>query len=242
MPYRWVVVLCTFLICLLLGIVIYGAYIEPSRLEIRHVWINDQEMGQALLNKVVLQVSDLHLRTMGANEFKVLKTIDALQPDLIFLTGDYVRWNGAYEAALGFLSKVKAKDGVWAVMGDYDYSNSRKSCLFCHKSVSEKPTAQHGVKFLRNSLDGIVTPNGPLWIGGVDGGRDSISFSEENVLFLKGKKPAIVLSHSPLVFDAIDNNQDILVLAGDTHGSQVPLPSWLWKLLGYKKNAKYEQS
>jgi predicted MPP superfamily phosphohydrolase len=223
------------------GIGIYGAFIEPSRLEIRHIWINDQGMGQALQSKIVLQVSDLHLNEPDNNETELLKTIEALQPDLIFLTGDYVRWNGRYEGALGFLARLKATDGVWAVMGDYDYSNAMKSCLFCHHAGSGKPTAQHRVKFLRNSLEKIVTPKGFLWIGGSDGGRDGISSSEGNISFLKGKEPVILLSHSPLIFDTLNNNQNVLILSGDTHGGQIPLPSWLWKFLGYKKNARYEQ-
>jgi predicted MPP superfamily phosphohydrolase len=221
--------------------VVYGAYLEPSSLEVHHVWINDHEMGQILKNKVVLQISDIHLRVAGANETRLLKTIETLQPDLVFLTGDYVRWNGDYGVALDFLAKVKAKDGAWAVMGDYDYSNSRKSCLFCHSPGSGKPTERHGIKFLRNSLDRFDTLAGLMWIGGVEKGRDDVSFSEQNLSLLKGKEPAIILSHSPLVFDLIDDNQNVLILAGDTHGGQIPLPSWLWRLLGYEKNARYEQ-
>jgi uncharacterized protein len=233
--------LCSFSFCFIIGIGIYGAYIEPSRLEVQHVWVNDNELGQMLREKVVLQISDVHLRAIGTNETRLLKTMQALRPDLVFLTGDYVRWNGDYEVALDFLAKVKAKDGAWAVMGDYDYSNSRKSCLFCHSPGSEKPTERHSVKFLRNSVDRIDTPAGPVWIAGIEGERGNTSFSEQNLSFLKGKVPAIVLSHSPLVFDLIDDNQNVLVLAGDTHGGQIPLPSWLWRLLGYEKNAKYEQ-
>ena len=233
--------LCSFLFCLTLGVGIYGVYIEPSRLEVRHVWINDREMGQLLQKKVILQISDVHLRAIGANETKLLKTIEALQPDLVFLTGDYVKWNGAYERALDFLAKVKAKDGVWAVMGDYDYSNSRKSCLFCHEPNSGRPTKRYDIKFLRNSLDKINTPAGPMWIAGLDIEAVGGSFSEESLSFLTGKEPAIILSHSPLTFDLIDDNQNVLMLAGDTHGGQVPLPSWLWRFLGYEKNARYEQ-
>jgi predicted MPP superfamily phosphohydrolase len=236
-----VILLCSFLLCLALGVGIYGVYVEPSRLEVRHVWINDHEMGQMLQKKVVVQISDIHLHTIGSNETRLLKTIDTLQPDLIFLTGDYVRWNGAYEEALDFLAKVKAKDGVWAVMGDYDYSNSRKSCLFCHAPNTGRPTKRHDIKFLRNSPDKIDTPAGPVWIVGLDREADGGSFSEENLSFLKGKVPAIILSHSPLTFDLIGNNQNVLMLSGDTHGGQIPLPSWLWRLMGYEKNARYEQ-
>jgi uncharacterized protein len=236
-----VVSLCSFSFCFIIGVGIYGAYIEPSWLEVRHIWINDHDMGQMLREKVVLQISDVHLRATGKNETRFLKTIQTLRPDLIFLTGDYVRWNRDYEVALDFLAKVKAKDGTWAVMGDYDYSNSRKSCLFCHEPNTGKPTKRHGVKFLRNALDRIDTRAGSMWIAGIEGERGNTSFSEQSLSFLKGKVPAIVLSHSPLVFDLIDDNQNVLVLAGDTHGGQIPLPSLLWKFLGYEKNAKYEQ-
>ncbi len=77
-------------------------------------------------------------------------------------------------------------------------------------------------------------------ICGVDGRQANEPVSPEVVRHLQNTtegKAAIVLSHSPLVFDLIESDQDVLVLAGDTHGGQVPLPSWLWKFLGYEKNA-----
>lgn len=54
------------------------------------------------------------------------------------------------------------------------------------------------------------------------------------------KAPAILLIHNPLLFELIAD-QDVLVLAGDTHGGQLPLPACLLKRLGYKKNALYSQ-
>jgi predicted MPP superfamily phosphohydrolase len=41
------------------------------------------------------------------------------------------------------------------------------------------------------------------------------------------------------MFDYLEADQDVIMLAGDTHGGQFPLPPWLWNLLGYEKNAKY---
>jgi len=46
-------------------------------------------------------------------EQKVLDILEKLQPDIIFLTGDYVAWDGDYEPALKFLSQLHAKIGVW---------------------------------------------------------------------------------------------------------------------------------
>jgi predicted MPP superfamily phosphohydrolase len=126
-------------------------------------------------------------------------------------------------------------------MGDYDYSNSRKSCLFCHKPGSGEPSRRHNVKFLRNSVERINFPNGAIWIGGIDQGYLKQFFFEEKFSSLKESAPAIILAHNPLAFDAIDENQDVYVLAGDTHGGQIPLPTWVWKILGYEKNKKYNQ-
>lgn len=209
---------------------IYGIFIEPNLLEVKHIWIEDLKFGgDGLKGSIGVHISDLHMDDIGKREKMVLDNIDDIKPDFIFLTGDYVKWGGDYEPALDFLSMLKARSGIWGVMGDYDYSNSRKSCLFCHEPGSGNFTKRHSVKFLRNSITILQYKDANFSIGGID-------VSEENNL---KATPDILLSHSPLEFDKIDNSRNVLMLSGDTHGGQVPVPSWLWKLLGYKKNAKY---
>jgi predicted MPP superfamily phosphohydrolase len=149
-------------------ILIYGFCIEPSQIEIKHLWIRDTELNKVLRGKTAVQISDLHIRTIGKHEEKALKLIEALKPDLIFLNGDYVKWEGDYVPALTFLSRLKAKIGMWAVMGDYDYQTSRKCCLFCHQPGKGLPTQRHNVRFLRNSIDQVSLPDGPLLIGGIE--------------------------------------------------------------------------
>lgn len=53
--------------------------------------------------------------------------------------------------------------------------------------------------------------------------------------------PTLILSHNPLNFDKFDDKTEIFMLAGDTHDGQIPLPSWLWKILGYEKNARFNE-
>lgn len=225
-----------------LALVIYGFWIEPNQITIHHVPICDSYFGRVLENKVVVQISDLHIRTIGNREKKVLALLNAIKPDIIFLTGDYVPWDGTNGPALYFLSRLRAKIGVWAVMGDYDYSNSRKSCAFCHEEGTGKLTRKHPVRFLKDSMDAVRLPQGVLRICGFDGeAENKFSRSKEFTSSLNNHTPSIILSHSPLNFDLVRENQDILMLAGDTHGGQVPLPGWLFGILGYKKNALYNQ-
>jgi uncharacterized protein len=227
--------------CLMLALIIYSIWIEPNQIRIHHVWIRDGSLEKILGEKVVVQLSDLHLSKIGKREQKVLKILNALGPDIIFLTGDYVTWEGDYAAALSFLSRLKAKIGVWAVMGDYDYSRSRKSCIFCHEEGSGKPSRQHSVRFLKDSMDLVSLPEGSLCIAGVDGEGGYALSSDKVFSHLDKQIPTIILSHNPLNFDLISDDRNILMLAGDTHGGQVLLPNLLFSIMGYRKNALYNQ-
>lgn len=233
------VILFGLIIIVILGLAYYSIWVEPYSLIVKHVWIRDSQLAKVLVDKVIVHLSDLHIKINGNREQKLLSILDQLKPDLIFLTGDYVPWSCDYNEALDFLSRLKAKEGIWAVMGDYDYSCSRKSCLFCHEEGSGRPTKRHAVRFLRNSLEKIsFTDSLSLWIGGVDDVNNSGSFFSEKRIYLL-KKPAIILSHSPLIFEQFDKDDHVLILAGDTHGGQIPLPSWFWRVMKYKKIYKY---
>lgn len=230
-----------FLTCtvLLMVLLLYGVFVEPNDIELNHVRIPDRELARVLGDKVVVLLSDLHIGTPGLREERILSMLEALQPDIIFLAGDYVPWQGDYAGAFGFLSRLKARIGIWGVLGDYDYSRSRQSCLFCHEQGTGKPTGRHGVVFLKNRAAEVVMSGRTLRIVGID-----IEDEPSSLLLLQGGKgdpPVIALSHNPLVFDLVPDDQSVVLLAGDTHGGQVALPDWVFDLLGYRKNARYNR-
>ena len=160
-----------------------------------------------------------------------------LNPDLIFLTGDFVKWRGEYGPALSFLKQLQAKYGVFAVLGDYDVSDSRKSCLFCHeKGAYGKEYLTQPVRFLRDEILSVKVGKEEIRIGGVGFGSHP---EIRNLLAREDLPPQIFLSHNPLGFDEVPDHCETLVLSGDTHGGQIMLPSWIWRFIGYKKNEKY---
>jgi predicted MPP superfamily phosphohydrolase len=196
------------------GLGLYGIFIEPYQVEIHHVRIENARLAKVLEGKIVVHLSDLHISKLGKREQKVLKILEEIEPDFVFLTGDYIQW-------------------------DYDYSRSRTSCLFCHEAGSGQPTRRHNVRFLKDSLDHVSLPDGSISIGGIDREAE-LPFSSDVFSFPeKLEEPVIILSHDPLNFELIDDDQDVLMLSGDTHGGQIPLPSRLWELLGYEKCARY---
>lgn len=227
---------------LLLIMIVYGIWIEPYEVEVNRVEIRDEYLGKILADKVVVQLSDLHIQEIGTRERKIIDIINGLKPDIIFLTGDYVSWKGDYAPAFEFLALLQAKTGMWAVMGEYDYSRSRKSCSFCHEEGSGKPTQQHSVQFLRDRPSVISLRDGTtLDIAGMDEEGTRLFFREGRFIPPDSKRTMIILSHSPLNFDRINDDRNILMLAGDTHGGQIPLPSWLWHFFRYEKNVLYSE-
>ena len=219
-------------ITFLVLILAYGFLVEPNLLRVREVTVSNAPLAKALGGKKVALLSDLHL---GEDETfllkQVLETIDRIKPDLIVLTGDFVTWFGtrqAYLNALKFLSGLEAPLGIYAVMGDADYSSSRYSCWFCHGTWPGLPGNPQLV-FLRNSRREVSTGSGSFQIIGIDSHSDE-GLAEQ--LFLKKVKDdgaAIIISHSSIPFQQLKQH-GIFMVAGDTHGGQVRLPAFLWKI------------
>ncbi|MCP4670317.1 MAG: hypothetical protein GY857_03315 [Desulfobacula sp.] len=232
-------ILGSLFIGLILALLVHGRFIEPDKFQINTIHIKSEFINKALKGIKIVHLSDLHLSKFGSTEEKLLNTIEKSNPDLIFLTGDYIKWKGDIQPALNFLSQLRARLGVFAVMGDYDYSNSRTSCLFCHEKGKTQLTKQHNVIMLRNSSRKLKINDQTIEIAGVDEGYDDLnSFKKDNKIG-NSSSLKLVLSHSPLTFDEFSNHDNILMFAGDTHGGQVKIPLLLFKLLGYEKNVKY---
>ncbi len=74
----------------------------------------------------IVQISDIHLGTWTSKKplQRAVDMINELNPDVILFTGDLV--NYATNETIGFediLSQLKAKYGVFAILGNHDYGN-----------------------------------------------------------------------------------------------------------------------
>jgi hypothetical protein len=223
---------------------LYGFFIEPCHVRLNTVKIHNKAMASTFKDLKVVQLSDLHIgNNMSTSIKRTLEILNELKPDLILLTGDYVDWHGnkqAYGNTITFLSQLNAPLGVYAVMGDSDYSFSRRSCGFCHEEGSIRPPTQHQVKFLRNTQ--VVVEIGEKEVSIIGIGTDSNHAPLPNVInsmLSDIDSPAIVLSHYSSVYDKINSEENILVLSGDTHGGQIFLPEFIWKIIKRKPDTEH---
>lgn len=170
----------------------------------------------------VLLISDTHVagpdmppERLGA----VLRRLNALDPDLILLAGDFhsgktlaTRHYSAAELTAPF-AEAKARLGVVAVLGNHDY-------WFQPEPIAKGLEAA-GVTVLRNG----AVRRGPLIVGGIDDevtnhARLKRAYAAMDAL---GGGPRIIVSHSPDIVPDLPAPVDA-VFAGHTHCGQIALP------------------
>ncbi|TAL70672.1 MAG: metallophosphoesterase [Bacteroidetes bacterium] len=170
----------------------------------------------------IVQISDIHAGSFLTNKTFINATIlaNAVQPDLIFVTGDFVN-NHPDEMVLAVegLKRLNAHYGVYACLGNHDHYMSDDN----HKKL---------IKTIRNSgIDLLINENKKLNINGCNlqlAATDNTSWGDKFANFdktldgLNDIDPTILLCHDPNNWDPkINGKRDVdLMLAGHTHGGQ----------------------
>ncbi len=113
---------------------IYGMWIEPQRIIVKHVVIHDPELYAEWGNVRIAHISDLHITREDKHDRRLLQELQRLKPDIIVVTGDMAQWDVQPQGAIHFIRQLHAPEGVYCVMGDADYSSRRHHCIFCHPS------------------------------------------------------------------------------------------------------------
>ncbi|MFQ5627139.1 MAG: metallophosphoesterase [bacterium] len=212
---------------------VWTAY-DSTRLHIKHLIIQNDAFAKILAGKKIVFFSDTHFDKNDQPVVSdIIQKLEKIQPDFIFLAGDLVRWYGMradYDLVFSFLKKLSAKSGVFSVMGDSDYAFSRISCGFCHENNNWDTTALNQTLFLRDQFFDLNIEGYSLRIAGIDCGPDMLPDLTIADSLCDSNTPTVLLSHTSTVFDAISQKKNVLVLAGDTHGGQMYLPDFAWKI------------
>ncbi len=187
--------------------------------EITETEIRLKRLGQAHDELRVVHLTDIHhsLWTSLRVVQRAVHLANALRPDVIALTGDYVTFSPACVWPVArALGRLRARLGVFAVLGNHDF----------RVGAAEMASAlrAQGIRVLRNSHFALRAGGGTLWLVGVDDlwwGADDLEQALERVPAHDCK---LLLCHNPLgIHRAVRYGVD-LVLSGHTHGGQIRLP------------------
>ena len=226
-------------ILVLLLVVAAKAYYDTNSIEIKHYQIGNSSLGEVLNGLKVAHLSDLHVKTIGLRERKILEILREQKPDLIFITGDLISFQGSYEPVMSLLYQLKPPLGVYAVLGNTEYSNEKGSCTLCHEEGSKSLKKGQPLFFLRNASIPLRINGKALNIIGVD---DPVHKKSDLRKALEGAnpdRPSILLAHSPEIFDEASGFGIDFLLSGHTHGGQIFLTKYLRRIFPLEASLEF---
>jgi predicted MPP superfamily phosphohydrolase len=174
----------------------------------------------------IAHLSDLHYdrRKDPSAIAQAVELTNEQKPDLILITGDFLNLrligNGLRpaidsQACAAILSHLKAKFGVFGVLGNHDKTDPH--ALICALEAV-------GICVLHNANAYIERRGRRLWLAGVE---DVLTGKPELATALRGipsESATILLAHEPDFADIAACHGVTLQLSGHSHGGQVRFP------------------
>jgi predicted MPP superfamily phosphohydrolase len=214
---------------------IYGALFNVYNYRINHIGLSFRTLPESFSGLRVVQISDIHSGSLSDKEGveRGVNAINALDPDLIFFTGDLVN-NIAEEAEYlkEIFGKLRSKHGVYSILGNHDYGDyyywpSQEQKLQNLQQLKDIHR-QMGWRLLLNEHEVIDVAGHSIAIAGVENWSASDRFPKYGRLndALNGLSediPVLLLSHDPSHWKAqvTDHERHIdATFSGHTHGMQ----------------------
>ncbi len=210
----------------------YASLVEPRLPRVRRLRFPLAGLPPALAGLRVVQLSDLHLGPYNSAAYlaRAIRSANALAPDLVLLTGDYVHGSPAYIAPVArLLGGLRPRIAVLAVLGNHDHWEDPEAC--------RRELRARGVRLLDNgrlflsagrTLSVAAPAGGGLCLAGVgDYWEDRVDL-EAALGGVPPSLPRLLLAHNPDFAESeaarSRRHRVDLMLSGHTHGGQVRLP------------------
>jgi predicted MPP superfamily phosphohydrolase len=214
---------------------------EAHRYTLRRTEAPVLPAGQPTLR--VLHVSDLHLTPRHTGRMAWVTALDALEPDLVVVTGDFLAHQDAVPAVLTALGPLLERPGLF-VLGSNDYFApalvkpwrylTAPSEVEEHRAMLPwgdlvKRLSEAGWTDLSNARARLTVDGREIDVRGVDDPhihRDR--YADVAGPFDADADLALGVTHAPYrrILDGMVGDGAGLVLAGHTHGGQLAIPGY----------------
>lgn len=212
------------------SVALAGSINAKAMYNARHIEIEDIEIKIKNLKQSynIVQLSDIHIGGLINKEFisNLVKKVNALNPDIIVITGDMVDTKLEYaKEALDELKNLKSKYGNYFIVGNHEYFHGVVSIIDYVNTLN--------IKTLENENVYIGEKEKGFFLAGV---YDVMGYRIENykpdlnkALIGTESYPTVLLAHQPKFIEEVVNVD--LVLSGHTHGGQIAPFNLLVKLV-----------
>jgi predicted MPP superfamily phosphohydrolase len=238
-------------------ILFWGAFIGFNKFDVNHIEYESEAIPKAFDNYRIVLFSDAHVGSYLKHNAWVLAqavdSINAQEPDMIVFTGDSqnIQPQDLYPH-MDVLSKLKAKDGVFSVLGNHDYAeyvgcDDARKVANCRETNSLE--RQLGWTLLLNEHRQIERNKAHIVIAGMENDGDGKHFPQKgdiNQTLEKVKEGdfILMLEHDPSAWrrKIIPDGRAQLTFSGHTHNMQFALFGWSpMSITGKEVNGWYKE-
>lgn len=175
----------------------------------------------------ILHISDFHNKQFGLNHKRIIKKINAVNPDIIVITGDLIdRRRFHPEISYSFIEKIVENFPVYYVSGNHErksghYDEIIEKLKSLHVITLENDVVKHNIDGSHINIIGAKDPANVL-----DKRKFSNTCEMEEFLsnFKNDDTFKILLSHKPELINIYKKNNMDLIFSGHTHGGQFRIP------------------
>lgn len=231
----------------------YSHFVEPVWLEHNHIDLPIPNLPQELDGLRILHLTDFHLcdRVPAVHLRQAVEAGRRLECPIIALTGDFIHAGHRHVKAMAaILTRLAAPLGVYAVLGNHDYSVRNISGVRRYPHLADdvtKALTDVGITVLHNEHRLLEYHGAQVAVAGV---ADLWCRESDVPRALKGidpQVPRILLAHNPRSLDQLEGNRCDVMLSGHTHGGQILFekigrPMLSRKMKGYAAGLYYHDS
>lgn len=202
-------------------------YYENNAVDISHYAVDNINIPAEFDGVKILQISDLHSKSFGKNQKRLIEMVKRVKPDFIFLTGDLIDYrSNRIEPCADLIRGIKEVAPIYFVTGNHEEASK---VFLTFKQVLQ----DNGVILLDDESVVVKKGEGQILISGIsdrEGLYDSYSSTSdkfrETLISLAGDHEyyQILLAHRPELIEYYSEANYDLVFSGHAHGGQVRLP------------------
>lgn len=229
----------------------WGVFFTRREIQVNQVTITSVKLPAAFNGYKIVQFSDAHVGTWGNDTTFISKLVDrinGLKPDMIVFTGDIVnRRTDELQPFLKVLSRLKAKDGVYSVLGNHDYGDyidwKNEADHKRNNELLARWEKEMGWRLLNNERAFVTKGNDSIVLIGVENwgeppfpeyGRltEAYPSHRDSTYNLNDSRFKILLTHNPEHWsrEVLNISNIDLSLSGHTHAMQmmISIGNWKW--------------
>ena len=200
----------------------YSFIFEPNNIQIERISVKIENLPESFDNIKIVHLTDFHSDGFSKREKRVLKILENIDPDLIFITGDFIDHSSKdLESCEKFWSELSGRyqGKVFGVLGNHEHWIKSPN-ITAIEGLLEK----NGIPILNNENKKIFQGDEFIYLLGVDDPDSKKDDLPKAMIGTEENISKILLAHSPDIIDNLQGEKVDLILAGHTHGGQIVIP------------------